>query len=67
MHLESLREQSVNLAGHPRLFAKGERIHTENSYKYAPDEFEALLREAGFASIRRWDSTDRGFYVFFAA
>ena len=67
MHLESLREQSVNLAGHARLFAKGERIHTENSYKYAPDEFEALLREAGFASIRRWDSTDRGFYVFFAA
>ena len=67
MHLEALRDQSVNLAGVIRRFAKGERIHTENSYKYAPREFEALLREAGFASIRRWDSADGGYYVFFAA
>jgi len=66
MHLEALREQSVNLGGRERRFAKGERIHTENSYKYAPREFEALLREAGFDSIRRWDSADGGYYVFYA-
>jgi dimethylhistidine N-methyltransferase len=67
MHLESLRDQAVNLGGHARRFAKGERIHTENSYKYAPAEFEALLRAAGFGSIRRWDSADVGYYAFYAA
>jgi len=29
-------------------FAAGERLHTENSYKYAPEEFEALADAAGF-------------------
>ena len=67
MHLEALREQSVDLAGTVRRFAKGERIHTENSYKYAPREFEALLREAGFGKLLRWDSDDGGYFVFYAA
>ena len=67
MHLESLRDQSVDLAGRPRRFARGERIHTENSYKYAPEEFAALLQEAGFASVRRWDAAGGGYYVFFAS
>ena len=49
------------------MLAKGERIHTENSYKYAPQEFEALLREAGFASVRRWDAAGGGYYVFLAS
>jgi L-histidine N-alpha-methyltransferase len=66
MHLESLREQSVELGSGERRFAKGERIHTENSYKYAAGEFEALLREAGFGSVRRWDSADGGYYVYYA-
>src|SRR3954469_4337903 len=34
MHLESLRVQTVGVAGHSFSFAKGETIHTENSYKY---------------------------------
>jgi dimethylhistidine N-methyltransferase len=67
MHLESLRDQSVDLHGRARRFAKGERIHTENSYKYHPAEFEALLREAGFGSVRRWASPDEGYSVFYAA
>jgi dimethylhistidine N-methyltransferase len=67
MHLESLRDQSVDLAGRPRRFAKGERIHSENSYKYAPAEFEALLRAAGFSSLSRWDSPDAGYFVLYAA
>ena len=55
MHLESLREQSVRpAAGRVRRFATGERIHTENSYKYDAADFEALLRAAGFADVRRW-------------
>ena len=67
MHLESLRDQSVALGKVTRRFRAGERIHTENSYKYAAPEFTALLEAAGFASVRRWSSAGEGFHVFFAA
>ena len=67
MHLEALRDQEVNLAGRTRRFAKGERIHTENSYKYRVEEFAAVLHDAGFASVRHWESPDSGYYVFFAS
>jgi dimethylhistidine N-methyltransferase len=67
MHLEALREQSVDLGGRIRRFARGERIHTENSYKYRPEEFAGLLRSAGFTSLARWDSPDAGYFVFYAA
>jgi dimethylhistidine N-methyltransferase len=67
MHLESLREQAVLIDGQERRFRRGERIHTENSYKYAPAEFEAVLRDAGFASIRRWDAAGVAYFVFHAA
>ena len=67
MHLESVREQSVLLDGQERVFRKGERIHTENSYKYAPAEFEQVLSDAGFASIRRWDAAGVAYSVFHAA
>jgi len=66
MHLESLREQQVNLGGAIRRFAKGERIHTENSYKYARPEFERLLREAGFTRIDCWSAPEGGYHVFYA-
>lgn len=67
MHLESRRDQAVLLDGVPRRFLSGERIHTENSYKYAPAEFEALLAEAGFRDLRRWDAPAFPYYVFVAA
>ncbi len=67
MHLESLREQSVRIGDRTRRFAAGERIHTENSYKYRAEEFEKLLRDAEFASTRRWASPDNGYFVFYAA
>ena len=67
MHLEALREQVVHLGKAARRFAAHERIHTENSYKYTVAEFTQLLREAGFADIRHWESADRGYYVFHAA
>lgn len=67
MHLESVVDQVVNLAGTERPFTKGERIHTENSYKYAPAEFEAMLGAAGFRSIRRWDAPEFPYHVFHAA
>ncbi|MEP6701794.1 MAG: L-histidine N(alpha)-methyltransferase, partial [Betaproteobacteria bacterium] len=67
MHLEALTTQSVRIESALRVFDKGEWIHTENSYKYAPDEFEALLRDGGFTSIRLWQDRDRQFNVFYAA
>jgi L-histidine Nalpha-methyltransferase len=35
-------------------FAEGERIHTENSYKYLPGQAEALLERAGFEPVGSW-------------
>jgi dimethylhistidine N-methyltransferase len=57
MHLEALRAQSVDLGGRTRRFEAGERIHTENSYKYHAAEFEDLLRAAGFTGRARAAAT----------
>jgi uncharacterized SAM-dependent methyltransferase len=57
----------VLLDGEPRTFAAGERIHTENSHKYAPSEFAALLAQAGFAHVRCWQDRAGDFAVFYAA
>jgi len=74
MHLEAvaqqdvtLRPQDLNHAPQRRRFAAGERIHTENSYKYTREEFAALLRGAGFGSLRSWASPDAGYFVFHAS
>jgi dimethylhistidine N-methyltransferase len=67
MHLESRRDQAVRLGGRLRRFPAGDRIHTENSYKYHAAEFEELLREAGFTRVRHWTSADGGYFVFYAA
>ena len=67
MHLESIAAQDVNLGDRRRHFAAGERIHTENSYKYTRAEFADLLRGAGFGSLRSWSSADEGYFVFYAS
>ena len=67
MHLEARTAHQVRLPGVTRAFAAGERIHTENSYKYAPAEFTVLLQDAGFASVRCWHDECRDFAVFYAA
>jgi L-histidine N-alpha-methyltransferase len=66
IYLEAIREQRVNLAGHRRLFAAGERIHTENSYKYAPPEFVALLEQVGYSDIVCWQDEACDFAVYAA-
>ena len=66
MHLESLRDQQVKLGSRTRRFAAGERIHTENSYKYYAREFQAVLGEAGFTRVQHWASAGDGFFVFYA-
>lgn len=56
LYLESRRAQVVRLPGLDLeiSFAGGERIHTENSYKYHPEELDALAARTGFACARRW-------------
>lgn len=54
MHLVSLRDQKIILAGVTVHFAEGESIHTENSYKHAPDALLTLARDAGWALERQW-------------
>ena len=60
MHLESLKAQSVTVAGRTFEFRKGETIHTENSYKYTVESFRALAESAGWRPVTTW--TDENDY-----
>jgi len=66
MHLEARRSLDVAWAGGHRRFAAGERIHTENSYKWTPSAFGKLLQSAGFAQQRHWTDASGWFGVFLA-
>ncbi len=63
MHLVSRVRQQVTVAGVPIGFEAGESLHTENSYKYLPDEFDALAAQAGFAREAGWQDGERLFAV----
>ena len=67
LHLEARAPITVFWPGGERSFVAGERIHTENSAKWRPDAFDALLREAGFTSLRRWTDAQGWFAMFLAA
>jgi L-histidine Nalpha-methyltransferase len=66
MHLQATTAQSVHWSGGERVFAAGERLHTENSCKWEPAGFEALLREAGFGPATHWTDERGWFSVFWA-
>lgn len=66
MHLQARGEVTVTWPGAQRRFGAGERIHTENSYKYRLDEFKSLLERAGFRDIRAWTDARRWFAVCYA-
>lgn len=63
MHLTSLSAQEVMVAGETFSFAAGETIHTENSYKYAIPEFQALAAKAGWESQKVWTDGEDLFSV----
>jgi len=68
MHLESTAAQQVFV---PVLdmdiaFAKGERIHTENSYKYTVEMIESILRESDFKLEQSWQDRRKWFGVHLA-
>ena len=70
MHLVAQRDVAVQWPGGGRAFVQGERIHTENSYKWTVDGFTRLLREAGFGVPQVWtdamDARDGRFAVLWA-
>ncbi len=63
MHLRSLREQTIRIAGKGFHFGKGETIHTENSCKYAVEEFQQLARAAGFVPAECWCDDENLFSI----
>jgi dimethylhistidine N-methyltransferase len=66
MHLESLADQQVRLAGRRFTFRAGETIHTEDSYKWRLPEFTALLARAGW-NARRVCCDPQGWFAVVAA
>jgi uncharacterized SAM-dependent methyltransferase len=63
MHLISLADQRIDVAGETITFVEGETIHTENSYKYTPDGFRALAMAAGFVPRAMWCDPARLFSI----
>ena len=66
MHLDALEDLTVQWGGGERKFAKGEGIHTENSYKYTVESFTQLLKNAGFQVVKPWQDASQQFCVFWA-
>jgi dimethylhistidine N-methyltransferase len=67
MHLQASTATTVRWPGHERSFKAGERIHTENSYKYTLDGMAALLKQAGFGQVQHWVDSQSWFGVFWAS
>jgi L-histidine Nalpha-methyltransferase len=57
LYVKSLADQTIAVAGRRFRLARGELIHTENSYKYSIAEFRELAARAGFRAAETW--TDR--------
>ena len=63
MHLASNKRQKVRIAGETIEFRAGETIHTESSYKYSADSFNALARGTGWTPVASWSDPNRYFCV----
>ena len=68
MYLESTRDQVVRIDALALevTFREGERIHTENSYKYSWATVSSMLAQAGFTLERFWTDKRRWFGVHLA-
>ena len=66
MHLQAVRNLTVNWPGGVLSLKAGDRIHTENSYKYTQDSLESLLNKSGFSKTRVWVDPKNYFAVAWA-
>jgi len=67
MHLVSDIDQLVHIGDHSFVFVEGETIHTENSYKYTPEEFQRLSVKAGFKPEKVWIDQNNLFSIHYLA
>jgi len=63
MHLVSLKDQVVTVAGRRFGFAAGETLHTENSYKFTLEGFAELAGAAGWRLERWWACAHPAFAI----
>src|SRR4029077_20309524 len=54
MHLASTKRQRVRIGDTTVEYRAGETIHTENSYKYSIESFQALARGSGWSPLKVW-------------
>lgn len=66
MHLEAVAPVTVRWPGGQRAFSAGERIHTENSYKYPLEGFQEFLKQAGFSRSYAWSDPLDWFALIYA-
>lgn len=66
MHLEASSFIDARWMGGGRRFHAGERIHTENSYKYRPEAFCDLLASVGLPHVTWWTDSKVRFGIFLA-
>ena len=65
MHLISEIDQFAHVNEQKFHFRRADKIITEFSYKYAPEEFAALANHAGFDFVRMWTDDARLFGIFY--
>ncbi len=61
IYITSQADQEVSVLGRRFVFAEGERIHTENSHKYAVADITAMAEAAGWTHARAWVDDDNLF------
>jgi dimethylhistidine N-methyltransferase len=64
MHVVSLADQTVHIAGQAFEFPEGETIHTENSRKFTVDSVFELGRASGWEAAEVWTDPKDWFGVF---
>ena len=64
-YLEASRDMEVRIGalGMTVAFARGERLHTESSYKYSLDDIAALALDTGYTLVRSWTGPQKRFSV----
>jgi L-histidine N-alpha-methyltransferase len=63
MHLVSQGAQAVRVLSETHLFEAGERIHTEDSYKFSDEQVRAIAAESGFRVEKQWTDEQGWFSV----
>lgn len=63
MHLVSAVAQTVTIDDQRIVFAPGESIHTENSYKFTERGLRELLHDSGYSSPQWFEDADHHFAV----